>query len=214
MNIDDVYSVIATHFDETRHTPWPSVLEFIKAQTGADAVLDLGCGNGKYLPALLEAAKHVSACDPCVELLACAKAKVSESDKERVEFAMCSGNWLPYADASFDAVICIAVFHHLRSVLERQTFMAQIARVLKPQGSAYLTVWNTPGIKWRHVNDSHDANDYYVPWHDKHSGRVYDRFYHVLSVGELFELAHGAGLRITTLRNERGNWHVVLEPSV
>ena len=62
-----VYEEIAGHFSETRHKPWPRVTQFIStipvrclticqvnllifmlAQNGG-IILDLGCGNGKYL---------------------------------------------------------------------------------------------------------------------------------------------------------------------
>lgn len=47
--VHKVYENIAPHFHETRHTPWPRVRNFIESITeeGA-AILDVGCGNGKY----------------------------------------------------------------------------------------------------------------------------------------------------------------------
>lgn len=44
-----VYEEIAGHFSSTRHTPWPHVVEFLKALPSGSLVADIGCGNGKYL---------------------------------------------------------------------------------------------------------------------------------------------------------------------
>jgi len=44
-----VYEEIAEHFSSTRHTPWPRVVDFLKALPSGSLVADVGCGNGKYL---------------------------------------------------------------------------------------------------------------------------------------------------------------------
>lgn len=44
-----VYEEIASHFSETRHKPWPNVKNFVESQELGAVILDVGCGNGKYL---------------------------------------------------------------------------------------------------------------------------------------------------------------------
>ena len=44
-----VYEEIAGHFSDTRHTPWPRVVEFLNSAPNGSLVADVGCGNGKYL---------------------------------------------------------------------------------------------------------------------------------------------------------------------
>jgi hypothetical protein len=44
-----VYNEIASHFSSTRHSPWPRIVEFLKALPSGSIVADIGCGNGKYL---------------------------------------------------------------------------------------------------------------------------------------------------------------------
>lgn len=44
-----VYDEIANHFSETRHSPWPKVKDFIESFGNGSIVVDIGCGNGKYL---------------------------------------------------------------------------------------------------------------------------------------------------------------------
>lgn len=48
-NVHKVYDEIANHFSETRYKPWPKVENFIKSFECGSVVLDVGCGNGKYL---------------------------------------------------------------------------------------------------------------------------------------------------------------------
>jgi SAM-dependent methyltransferase len=45
--VHEVYDEIAAHFSQTRHSPWPGVQRFLATATGS--VVDVGCGNGKYL---------------------------------------------------------------------------------------------------------------------------------------------------------------------
>lgn len=48
-NVHKVYNEIANHFSETRHSPWPQVNEFIRQFEMGSILVDIGCGNGKYL---------------------------------------------------------------------------------------------------------------------------------------------------------------------
>lgn len=48
-NVHKVYDDIAEHFSETRHTPWPQVEQFVRSFGSGDTLIDIGCGNGKYL---------------------------------------------------------------------------------------------------------------------------------------------------------------------
>ncbi len=48
-HVHTVYQDIAGHFSDTRHTPWPKVVEFLSGLPQGAVVVDAGCGNGKYL---------------------------------------------------------------------------------------------------------------------------------------------------------------------
>lgn len=48
-HVHHVYDEIASHFSSTRHSPWPRIVEFLKALPSGSIVADIGCGNGKYL---------------------------------------------------------------------------------------------------------------------------------------------------------------------
>ena len=48
-HVHKVYEEIADHFSHTRHSPWPQVLTFIDSLSPGGILIDVGCGNGKYL---------------------------------------------------------------------------------------------------------------------------------------------------------------------
>lgn len=49
-NVHEVYQQIAGHFSSTRYKPWPIVERFLQNLPPGAIGLDVGCGNGKYLP--------------------------------------------------------------------------------------------------------------------------------------------------------------------
>ena len=48
-HVFEVYDKIASHFSDTRHKPWPNVDSFIRSLSPGSILIDVGCGNGKYL---------------------------------------------------------------------------------------------------------------------------------------------------------------------
>ncbi len=48
-HVHKVYNEIAHNFSDTRHKPWPRVVEFLRTFPSGSLILDVGCGNGKYM---------------------------------------------------------------------------------------------------------------------------------------------------------------------
>lgn len=49
-HVYEVYDRIAPHFSHTRYKPWPKIEKFLNQELkDGDIVLDIGCGNGKYM---------------------------------------------------------------------------------------------------------------------------------------------------------------------
>lgn len=138
----DFYNSKAQEFDATRYAPWPLVKKFIDSLPQGSAVLDVGCGNGKnqYRKDLIW-----TSCDASIEMCKmCKHAIVAE----------CTD--LPFPDASFDAVICIAVIHHLDSYKKHALALKEIERVLKPKGRSLISVWA--------AQPKYGSGDKYVKW--------------------------------------------------
>ncbi|KAH8410894.1 hypothetical protein KR222_007172 [Zaprionus bogoriensis] len=131
-NVHEVYDKIADHFSDTRHTPWPQVAQFLHSFEPHSVLLDVGCGNGKYLgcnPLLLNIG-----CDRSLGLLG-----VSSGRGQSV--FRCDCLQLPVRSASIDGCISIAVIHHLASTERRLAALREMARVLRPGGRALVYVW-------------------------------------------------------------------------
>lgn len=47
--VHKVYEEISSHFSSTRHSPWPQVRDFLLSLPPGAILVDIGCGNGKYL---------------------------------------------------------------------------------------------------------------------------------------------------------------------
>ncbi|XP_019539800.2 alkylated DNA repair protein alkB homolog 8 [Aedes albopictus] len=131
-NVHKVYNEIAKHFSETRHSPWPRISAFLESLQPGSVLLDIGCGNGKYLnlnPNLI-----ALGCDRSDGLL-----KVCTERGFRV--VQCDCLALPFRSECADACICIAVIHHLASLERRRQSIQEMARVLRPGGRALIYVW-------------------------------------------------------------------------
>lgn len=94
-------------------------------------VLDVGCGNGIYTQWLGKKAGFAVGVDHNEKNLAWAKSQFPEC-----EFVFSNGENLPFADASFGAVMLTEVLEHTRD--DRQT-LEEIARVTKPGGTLLLS---------------------------------------------------------------------------
>ncbi|XP_020564040.1 alkylated DNA repair protein alkB homolog 8 isoform X2 [Oryzias latipes] len=127
-----VYSTIASHFSDTRHTPWPRVCHFLSSLPSGSVLADVGCGNGKYLG--VNADLVTVGCDRSTALVQICAARgyhAFVSDALSV----------PLRTASCDACISIAVIHHFSTAERRLAAVKELVRLLKPGGQALIYVW-------------------------------------------------------------------------
>ncbi|XP_041055789.1 alkylated DNA repair protein alkB homolog 8 [Carcharodon carcharias] len=130
--VHDVYDEIAGHFSSTRHTPWPKVTEFLKALPAGAFVIDVGCGNGKYLSVNKEV--FMVGCDHSKNLVHICR-------EREFEVFICDGLLVPMRSGVCDACISIAVVHHFSTEGRRLSAIKEIARLLRPGGKALIYVW-------------------------------------------------------------------------
>jgi ubiquinone/menaquinone biosynthesis C-methylase UbiE len=102
-----------------------------------DHVLDLGTGTGNAAVLAARAGATVTAVDPSPRLLEVAKQRVCEGT-----FRTASAEDLPFDDESFDRVVSLFAVIFTEQPQQAAT---EILRVLKPQGRALITAWETAG---------------------------------------------------------------------
>ena len=94
---------------------------------------------------------------------------------------------LPFAGGAFDWAIAVASYHHLRSPGSRRTAFAELRRVLKPGGEAFVTVWN----RWQPAFWL-KPREVYVKWRTKEADLA--RYYYLFSRRELEGMAARGGV--------------------
>ncbi|HSP10278.1 MAG TPA: class I SAM-dependent methyltransferase [Candidatus Dormibacteraeota bacterium] len=97
-------------------------------------VLDLGCGRGGVVELIWRDVKLVTGLDPDLPSL-------SEHRAPGMPVVRGVGERLPFADASFDLVVCVWVMEHLK---EPETMLREVRRVLRPGGHLLLL---TPNLR-------------------------------------------------------------------
>lgn len=128
-------------------------------------VLDLGGGPGRYTIWLAERGHPVVLADLSAALLAIARERIASSAASaRVEEVVEADarDLSRWPDGAFDAVLCMGPFYHLIAPADRDLAAAELARVLRPGGLAfialiprYLLLRRTMSrrIEWSHLTD-------------------------------------------------------------
>lgn len=133
------YARLAPHYDRR----WFSYVAATSRETlrrlsfePTARVLDLGCGTGAFLSvlALSNPGASLGGVDPSPQMLAVARKRLGRS-------ANLTQGWaeaIPFADESFDLIVCCSVFHYIRNP---SVALKEMTRVLRPLGTLVITDW-------------------------------------------------------------------------
>ncbi len=113
---------------------WQTVdLSLLGVQEGF-SVLDVGCGEGYLLRKAAGRASLIFGADLDGNRL---RGTRDRSGRSPVGFAVADAQRLPFADASFDRIICTETLEH---VVDTQRALRELARVLRPGGRLAISV--------------------------------------------------------------------------
>jgi SAM-dependent methyltransferase len=110
------------------------------------ATLDLGCGEGRVGAALAALGHRVVGVDSSPAMVAAAR--------ERIEALVADASALPFADASFDAVVA---FMSLQDMDELDAAVREAARVLEPGGRFLFAIVHPVNSAGRFESEDADA---------------------------------------------------------
>jgi ubiquinone/menaquinone biosynthesis C-methylase UbiE len=112
------------------------IASFLEPVAGC-TVLDVGTGTGRAAIALAQRGGVVTGVDASAEMLAVARRRAEEA-KVHVAFAREDAHRLPFADGSFDAVVCLRVLMHTP---DWRRSLAELCRV-----SRHRVVFDYPAL--------------------------------------------------------------------
>jgi Alkylated DNA repair protein len=188
-HVHAVYDAIATQWHHTRGKRgvlWPRATRFLKELPKGSIVADVGCGDGKYFPAVWEAGSYVIGTDISEPLLqtcigSCIAAdsnnvagagagpetrmishlKFGLNDRPAVAVADCMQ--IPLRSNSCDAAICIAVMHHLSTFARRIRCLQELSRIVKRGGLINVQAWALE--QEQNSRRKFSGTDVFVPFH-------------------------------------------------
>jgi ubiquinone/menaquinone biosynthesis C-methylase UbiE len=191
----EVFDKIAESWYRVRH--WPLLkkeLEELATRWQSGKLLNVGCAHGPdFLP--FSQGFELWGVDSSHAMLKQAL-RYSAKFKLYVNLIATDALSLPFPNDTFDWAISVATYHHIKDREERGKAFVELKRVLKPQGEAFLTVWNhgQPGFWLK-------SKEQQVPWRLK--GKIVYRYYHLFSYGELRKLLVKTGWEIVTMSPEK-----------
>ncbi len=206
------YSAIAEDWYHSRQGKfWPDILFFQQYVKTGDKVLDVGCGNGRFLAVLEDKDIDCTGLDNCQPLLDIARARF----KDKAKFVQGDVLNLPFADGQFGVVVCIAVLHHIPSRELRMKALSELKRVLKSDGTLILAVWDIYNRQYAKIvlkyfllkifgQQPMDFKDVLIPFNHK-----VNRYLHGFTPGEFKKLVESSKLKIVEIgksqKTKRGN---------
>ncbi|MEM6304244.1 MAG: bifunctional 2-polyprenyl-6-hydroxyphenol methylase/3-demethylubiquinol 3-O-methyltransferase UbiG [Pseudomonadota bacterium] len=117
-------------------------------------VLDLGCAGGFMAEALAERGAIITGIDPAEQAIIAAR-QHAEAEGRAITYDVGVGEALPYADAAFDAVVCVDVLEHVSDLTK---VISEVARVLTPGGMfLYDTINRNPLARFATITMAEDV---------------------------------------------------------
>jgi SAM-dependent methyltransferase len=109
-------------------------------------LLDVASGFGQDAAALAARGARVVGAEPSARMSALARMAAAERSGPQPAWVRCWADALPFADASFDGVICKGALDHFD---RPETAIAEMARVTRPSGAVVLAVANFESLGCR-----------------------------------------------------------------
>ena len=195
----DFYDTFAAEFSDSRTAINPGI-QWALTMLDCASVLDVGCGDGRVGEVLPSTCRYVGL-DFSARLIGRAVGQVRQGQALPLQFALADvSDPLPIASGVFPTVLCFAVLHHLP---EREPFMRELRRVIKPGGRLVLSTWQFTHNERMRKKIARDlgGGDYVLSW--ERGGRG-ERLVHEVTEDEIKRLARAASLEVIDMFRSDG----------
>ncbi|MDQ6984752.1 MAG: class I SAM-dependent methyltransferase [Candidatus Dojkabacteria bacterium] len=149
----NLYTTHAKKFSNSRAYPWKGwgrLTEYIDNKPLS--ILDIGCGNGRFLDFLEE--KHIdvksyTGIDNSKELLEIAidNTKNTNASKKFIEIDLNDSEWSRKLNDEYDLIVCFGVMHHLENNKARENVYNSVNILLHSMGIFINTFWQFAAIE-------------------------------------------------------------------
>ena len=183
-----VWDAIAEQWYHFRQKPFRDIAEELKklSEKEKGKILEIGCGNCRNLLVFAKKGFECYGLDFSEKMLEFAKL-FCEKHKIKVRLKLGVAEKLPYQNNFFDYCLSISLLHHLETREERRKAVEEMFRVLKPNGLAFISVWNLFPLSLFVKNKM-------VKWQKE--GKVFYRYYYLFLPFELKNLLRKAGFKV------------------
>ena len=182
LSVQESYDLIAKYFAVTRVFTWKWTDNFINSLSNHNIILDIGSGNGRN-------SKYNNHIVFCIDI----SNEQLKMNNSKNNFSI-HGNMIsiPFKNNSFDSILSIASFHHLKTIEERHNCLKEMKRVLTKNGKILLSVWsiNQPK-KTKRIFTNYGDN--IVNWNTNRKDTngnfiIIPRYYYIFKLDEIKEL--------------------------
>lgn len=193
--LGSLYTTQADEFSKTRTAPWSGWVELtarglIKTNNSYN-ILDLGCGNGRFLKFVEQNAKVSSYLGVDYSNLLLSQAKKLGAEVAKVDLD--NTNW-SIEKKNFNLIAAFGIQHHLSSFETREYFLKQIANYLSDNGIAVVTYWQFLDYDryQKKITSLNNNNDYHMSFGTTQNAR----FCHYTNMDEILKLETNSGLEL------------------
>jgi len=171
------YTKFARGFHRTRNVAWPCVARFLDSLSTDSTVFENGCGNGRNLICAQNLGYKVSGSDICQSFVDICRESGLDVFKHDILESVPQNHI-----GTYDAVLSIAVLHHIRGEEQRRTALQNCYDMVKPGGNLMITVWSVEKGDSRKPREL-VAGENLIPWKGIDGTVIQQRYYYVFDEG-------------------------------
>lgn len=220
------YEKNAEEFSKTRNyywRGWQKAWEVAKSNNpNIRNVLDVGCGNGRFLSFLRENTDNFTylGIDHSSSLIAECQYKLADDNSYFMRFDISNDDFTKIANKKYDLILLIAVLHHIPGYSNRKDLINQLSKLLNPHGIIILTFWDflrgdriqNRIFPWSLSDfDKKDLEegDHLLKWSDSNDT---PRYCHYFSEEEKQRIIHNSNLRpLLRYSSDSNNTYVIMQ---